>query len=405
MKNKKIIYKNFFPKKHLNLKFNKKFNSAYFKNLENIKDNLDTPKDMFHSFSKKFKLNFKAKDINRFKQYKTVVTIGMGGSILGSEAIYSFLGKKIKKIFLFLNDIDKEKLDKIKSKKNLNKILFIIISKSGNTIETLSNTFALKIIKKNAKNIIIISEKKNNPLYLMSKKMKLYHIEHKNYIGGRFSVLSEVGMMPACLMGVNIGKIRKNLLIHFNKKNQIFLKQSSIALANLIKNNKFRNLIFFNYVPQLNKFLYWCQQLMAESLGKKGIGFLPSVSQAPKDHHSLLQLYLDGPRDKIFYIFKSETIGDQNIKIKNIDKNLNFLNNKSLSQIKSAQTNAFIRILKKKNIPFRVFQIKDFNETTLGELFSYFMIETAIIGKLLNINPFDQPAVEEVKISTKKLLR
>jgi len=404
VKNKKIIYKNNIQNKYLNLILSRKLNKKYSHILKNIIDNLDNTKNTFHSLSKKFKFNFKTKDLYKFKKFKTIVIIGMGGSILGSEALYYFLKEKIKKNFLFFNNINETELKELQNKQDLKKVLFIVISKSGNTIETLSNFFALQIIKKNSKNIIIISEKFNNPLYSLSQRMKLHHIEHKNYIEGRYSVLSEVGMVPAYLMGINIKRLRKNLLNHFNTKNKKFLKDSSIMLTNLFKSNKFKNLIFFNYVPKLDKFLYWNQQLIAESLGKKGKGFLPSISAAPKDHHSLLQLYLDGPKDKIFYIFSEKINNDKKIKIKKLEKRINFLHNKSLNQVKNAQKNAFIKVLKKNKIPFREFKINDFSENALGEFFSYFMLETAIIGKLLNINPFNQPAVEQIKINTKKLL-
>ena len=385
-KNKKIIYKNFIQKEFFNSKNNKKINKKFFDILNSITFNLDSSKSVISSLSNKFKFNFRIKDLNRFKKFNTVVVIGMGGSILGSEAIYFFFKKRIKKNFIFLNNIDEDELQRIKSKQKLSKILFIIISKSGNTIETLSNIRALKIIKKRSKNIIIISEKKQNPLYLLSKKMEIFHIEHKSYIGGRYSVLSEVGMVPAYLMGINILNLRKNLLNHFRARKKSYLKDSSTKLASILQRKKLNNLIFFNYVPQLDKFLYWNQQLIAESLGKKGKGFLPVISSAPRDHHSLLQLYLDGPKDKLFYVFSSDT------------------NNKSLNQIKLAQKNAFLKVLKKKRIPFREFKIGDINEQTLGELFSYFILETIIVGKLTNINPFDQPAVEEVKVYTKNIL-
>ena len=404
MKNKKIIYTNNIQKKYLSSKFNNKFKKKYSLILKDITKNLDEPKDTLHSLSQEFKFNFKIKDIYKFKRFKTVAIIGMGGSILGSEALYYFLKDKIKKNFLFFDDINEYKLNKLKTENNLKKILFIVISKSGNTIETLSNLLALKILKKNSKNIIVISEKFNNPLYRLSQKMKLHHIEHKNYIGGRYSVLSETGMVPAYLMGLNIQGLRKNLLIHFKSKNKKFLKDSSIKLTNLLQNNRFKNLIFFNYVSKLDKFLYWTQQLIAESLGKKGKGFFPSIAKAPRDHHSLLQLYLDGPKDKIFYIFSEDINNDKKIKLRNLDKRVNFLSNKSLNQIKDAQKNAFVKALKKKNIPYREFRIRDYSENTLGELFSYFMLETVIVGKLSNINPFNQPAIEEVKINTKKLL-
>ena len=404
MKNQKIIYKNNIQKKYLKLSLNIKLNKKYSDVLKNIITNLDTNKDAFHSLSNEFKFNFKKKDLNKFKKFQTVVVIGMGGSILGSEALYFFLKDKIKKKFLFFDDIHEDKLKEFKTTHDLKKVLFIAISKSGNTIETLSNLLSLKIIKKNSKNIILISEKFNNPLYLLSQKLKLHHIEHKNYIGGRYSVLSEVGMVPAYLMGLNIKRIRQNLLNHFKTKNKKFLKESSITLTNLLQNNKFKDLILFNYAPKLDKFLCWNQQLIAESLGKKGKGFLPLISTAPKDHHSLLQLYLDGPRDKIFYIFSEERSNSKKIKIKRFDKRIDFLQNKSLQQVKNAQKNAFIQALKKNSIPFREFKIKNFSENTLGEFFSYFMLETAIIGKLANIDPFNQPAVQKVKIDTKKLL-
>ena len=155
-----------------------------------------------------FQFGFKIKDLNKFKKFNTIAIIGMGGSILGAEAIYKFLENKIKKKVYFFNDLDENKIKYFKKKEITSRVLFIIISKSGNTIETLSNSYLLNIFKKNAKNVIIISEKKNNYLFSLSKKLNLFHIEHKKNIGGRYSVLSEVGIIPAYLMGVNIFRLR-----------------------------------------------------------------------------------------------------------------------------------------------------------------------------------------------------
>ena len=149
--------------------------------------------------------------------------------------------------------------------------------------------------------------------------------------------------------------------------------------------------------------LYWCQQLIAESLGKKGKGFLPVISNAPKDHHSLLQLYLEGPKDKLFYIFSSKENSKDKIKFKKFGK-LDFLDNKNLSEIKDAQRIALRNTFRKYKIPFVEFKIQKIDEEVLGEIFSYFMLETIIIGNLIGINPFDQQAVEQVKILTKKKL-
>ncbi len=403
MKNKKLVYKNHIQEKYLDKNLKKKYLKSFPQILKAIYFGLDERKDVAHSLSKRFRFNFKTKDISHFKKYNTVVVIGMGGSILGSEAIYDFLNYKIKKKFIFLNNINGKNITEIKKNTNLKKVLFILISKSGKTIETLTNIIALKIIKKNSKNVILISERSNNPFYVLAKKMKLFHVEHKHYIGGRFSVLSEVGMLPAYFMGLNIREIRKNLTKNFKQNKKIFLKDSTIKLANLFQAKKFKNLVFFNYHPELNKFLCWCQQLIAESLGKKGKGFFPTISTGPKDHHSLLQLYLDGPKDKIFYIFSNSYNDKKKLNTKFLDKSYKFLNKKNLNQIKIAQKNAFIKALKKKEIPYREF-IVDSSEKNLGELFAYFMLETIIVGKLVNINPFDQPAVEQVKIDTKKIL-
>ena len=205
-------------------------------------------------------------------------------------------------------------------------------------------------------------------------------------------------------MGINIFKLRSKIQNHFIKKRQNFLKVSTVKIANLIMFKKVNNLIYLNYSPELEEFLYWCQQLIAESLGKKNRGFLPVVSNAPKDHHSLLQLYLDGPKDKIFYIFSHEKKFKEKVKLKKEFGLKSFLQNKNLSNIKKAQKKALIKAFIKNKIPFRVIEFKEINEEVLGELFSYFILETIIVGKLLNINPFDQKAVEQVKDYTKKLL-
>jgi len=162
--------------------------------------------------------------------------------------------------------------------------------------------------------------------------------------------------------------------------------------------------VFFNYSPQLSDFVYWCQQLVAESLGKKGKGLLPIVSIGPRDHHSLLQLYLDGPKDKMFYILSSKNLYNFKVGKNYLDKKMKFLKNKKLNKVILSQRNAFVETLRKKNMPFREIHVNNFSEEVTGELFSYFMLETAMIGKLINLNPFDQPSVESVKILTKKYL-
>ena len=201
MKNKFLI-KNNIQKEYIKNQIYKKNKILVQKKLKNIYKNIGHKKDTFHSLSENFKLNFKEKDLIKFKKFKNIVIIGMGGSILGAEAIYSFLKNKIKKQFFFIDNLNECKIINVKKNINLSKTLFIIISKSGNTLETLTNYILFKNKKINSKNMIIITENKNNILNNYAKKNNILKINHKDYIGGRYSVLSEVGLLPAYLMGL-----------------------------------------------------------------------------------------------------------------------------------------------------------------------------------------------------------
>tara|TARA_B110000967_G_scaffold198009_1_gene230421 strand:+ start:27 stop:1238 length:1212 start_codon:yes stop_codon:yes gene_type:complete len=400
---KNILFKNSITKSFNNKSLHSKSKKNLYNILKKVFGTLDIKKDTLHVLSKKLDLDFNLSELKKFKKYESVILIGMGGSILGTQAIYSFLKEKINKKFIFLNNLDQIRIERIKKKINLTKNLFIIISKSGNTLETLinSNLFKDKI---NYKNTIIITEKKNNLLNTFALNKKILHINHKDYIGGRYSVLSEVGMVPAYFMGLKIDHFRKNLLDFFKPKEKKELIDSVIKLGEIYKSKKIASLILVSYAPELNEFLYWCQQLIAESLGKKGTGILPVVSSAPRDHHSLLQLYLDGPKDKLFYIFSINLKKKMKINNNIFGKKFSFAENKELSTVREAQKYALLKSLKKKNISYREFKIENKTEDTLGKLFSYFMLETVLIGKLIGINPFNQPSVEEVKVLTKKYL-
>ena len=401
--NKNILIKNNIGKNYFNNNLYKKDKKKVTKVIKNIFLNLDKKKNTLHILSKKFDLELNYSKLKNFQNFKNVILIGMGGSILGAKAIYSFLEKRIKKKFIFLDNLDQIKIKKIKKNINLKKSLFIIISKSGNTLETLVNTNLFKNSINHA-NAIIITEKKTNLLNSFAKSKKILQINHKNFVGGRYSVLSEVGMLPAYLMGLKLSLFRKDILNFFKLKQNMFLIDSIIKLGHIYKSKKINSIILLNYAPELNEFLHWFQQLVAESLGKKGKGLLPFVSPAPRDHHSLLQLYLDGPKDKLFYIFSSNLNEKMKINKNLFGKNFKFAENKELSNVRMAQKNALIQALKNKNIPYREFKIKRNNEETLGELFSYFILETVLIGDFIGINAFNQPGVEEVKILTKKYL-
>jgi glucose-6-phosphate isomerase len=400
---KNINLKNSLNSSYINKKFYSKYKIKLNRTLNDILLSLDSKKNSFHSLSKKFNFNFKYSELKKFNKYQSVILIGMGGSALGARAIYSFCNEKVKKKFIFFDNLDQIKIENVKKKINLKKSLFIIISKSGNTLETLinSNLFQDKI---NNKNTIIITEKKTNLLNTFAKNKKILLIEHKDYIGGRYAVLSEVGIIPAYFMGLKINDLRKNLLYFFKSKEKISFLDNVIKLTQIYKHKKINSIIMLNYAPEIDNFLYWCQQLIAESLGKKGKGMMPIISTAPRDHHSLMQLYLDGPKDKLFYIFSLKANKKMKIKQNIFGKGFSYIKNKNFDEVKEAQKNALIKVLKKKKISYREFAINKKNEETLGGLFSYFISETILVGKLLGINPFDQPAVEQVKVLTNRLL-
>ena len=354
---------------------------------------VDNRNQILISLSKNYKDNFDKKTINKYKKASNFRLIGMGGSILGAQAIYDFLNHKIKKKFKFINNLQN---DLSKEKKYTN----LVISKSGNTIETIVN---FNILTKKSDKSIFITENKKNYISILAEKLKAEVVHHNNYIGGRYSVLSEVGMLPAELMGLNANKFRQLNLLLKNKNFLNSLVSNVDATLQYIKNKKF-NSIIINYDNKSENLFRWYQQLIAESIGKKNKGLLPIVSTMPKDNHSVMQLYLDGFKNNFFTFFYVHENNSKRIKNNFILPSHNFLKNKNVSNILYAQKKATENVFKKKNIPFRSFEIKKRDEKTLGELFCFFILETILLGRSLNVNPYDQPAVELIKKETKRLL-
>ena len=378
-----IILKNFKIKKKTDIK----------KKLQSIIN--DKKNHIFQSLGKQYKYSFTLKQIKKYKKFLNFRVIGMGGSILGTRAIYEFLNHKIKKKFLFLNNFQNTNK---KFKKN--NFVNLVVSKSGNTIETIVNTNIL--LKKKDKNIFI-TENSKNYLHNFAEKMKSEIIHHNNFIGGRYSVLSEVGMLPAELMGLKTDDFKQFNSLIKNKKFLNCLVQSVSATLFFIKNKKF-NSVIINYDEKSENIFRWYQQLVAESLGKKKKGLLPIVSNMPKDNHSVMQLYLDGFQNNFFTFFYVKDGDSVELNNKNLLNFHKYLKKKDLVKIIYSQKKATENVFNKKKIPFRSFEIKKRNEKSLGELFTFFILETILLGKCLNLNPFDQPAVELIKKQTKKIL-
>ena len=278
---------------------------------------------IIESLSSNYKDSFEKKNINKYKNIKNFRLIGMGGSTLGTQAIYNFLKHKIKKKFYFIDNLNPS------LKRDKKKYLNIVVSKSGNTIETITNLNVL--LRKKEKNIFI-TENKKNYLNLLAQKLKADVIYHNNFIGGRYSVLSEVGMLPSELMGLNPKKFRQlNSLVN-NKKFLNGLVANVGSILFFLKKKKF-NSIILNYDEKSDNLFKWYQQLVAESLGKKKTGLLPIISSVPKDNHSLMQLYLDGFQNNFFTFFYVNEKSSQKINNNYLLSSQRFLLNKDLSAI------------------------------------------------------------------------
>ena len=383
MSTKNLIFENF-----LNKKVNSKLKSY-------LKELISSKSEVINSLSRDYKYSYTKKSIKKYKKYKNIRIFGMGGSSLGAMAIYDFLRQKINKNFYFLVNLNQ----KIKFPKK--KYLNLVVSKSGNTLETVVNSNIY--IQKNDKNILI-SDKKDSILREISMKLRADIIDHNNFIGGRYSVLSEVGMLPAELMGLDSMKFKRFNNLVANKKflNSIMINVSNIL--ELIRRKKF-NSVILNYDETADNFLKWYQQLVAESLGKKGKGIFPIISNMPKDNHSLMQLYLDGQKNNFYTFFYTRDRNYSKLNQGMIPGSLKFLKKRDLVDILHSKILATKRVFQKKNIQFRSFFVKSKNEEALGELFTYFILETILLAKALNINPYDQPAVELIKIETKKILK
>jgi glucose-6-phosphate isomerase len=393
----KINSFNFFKNNSKIYKNNLRKCSEIFKNLFSIKENF-----FFNTLSEQYQKNlFLKKIILKKKLHKNILIVGMGGSVLGTKMLSSFFG--LDKNYYFLDSLNNSAVNDL-IRKDLSKFSIFIISKSGQTLETLTNCNIIlnnfnKRKKEISKNFIIISER-NSVLFNFAKKNNILFFEHNINLSGRYSVLSEAGLLmfnldyKKIIQGIN-SVLKKDL-----KKNLI---NNAATLLTLITKSKIDTHVSLIYTHNLLNYGYWHQQLLAESIGKNGKDFTPIISECPKDHHSIMQLYLDGKRNKFFTFFK--TINnkiDQPIKDYFDQK----LKKNSLNNIVDAQFNATIKVFKKNLIPFRVILIDQKKPIqSFISLLVYSMLETTILCKALDLNPFNQPAVEAIKKETYSLLR
>ena len=393
----------FFDKKGLNLdkntKYKKNIDLAISSSDKILEEFADGSNEILQSFTENYQKKIRGIRKKISYQNKKKIVIGLGGSSSGAKALSFYINNET----IFFDNLDYSYFKNFFLQNKVSDYFFFIISKSGDTFETLALLNLLILENNKIKNnnifdsILIITENRENALRLFAQKNNIQIIEHNKNIGGRFSILSETGMLPI-LEGDKIivekGSEKFIKLLNNAIDDLSPIKNAAILLTCLdeMKLNMYCNLLY-NY--RLKHFSYWFHQLHAESLGKHGKGMTPVTSICPKDHHSMMQLYLDGPRDKFFNIFSppDEVYYDSFIK-----QNFVSIESYSPSALLEKQFKSVIDVFYDKKIPHRVINISNHKDPlNLIELFSYFILETILLGKMIGIDPYNQPAVQLIK--------
>ena len=357
-------------------------------------------------------LNLTIEKTESFKQdKKKFVVFGTGGSNLGARALINILVDQPDNI-LFFDNIDPLFFQSQILKLDFATTGFIVISKSGTTPETLSQLGTIVNIA-NEKNILntlynnmmVITEFKDSALFNIAKKNNCLLLEHQDDIGGRYSVFSNVGMVPAIIAGLNVKKIHEGVVKVLNKNDF----NNAFKFAQMFKYsvaNNFSSSVLMTYSDGLNYFGKWYLQLWAESIGKQNRGVTALHATGTTDQHSQLQLYLDGPKDKFFTIIKSNyknkglLIDSQLMK----DESIDYLVNKKMGDLMHAEQDATIDTFKLNGFKFREILVETIDEENIGMLMANSIIETIAACIYFDVDPFDQPAVEQGKVLTKKYL-
>ncbi|MBO7454711.1 MAG: hypothetical protein J6T91_05050 [Alphaproteobacteria bacterium] len=352
-----------------------------------------------------------ALDDPRFKKWcdlKNFIILGTGGSSLGGQAIHS-VANSCEKNLKFVSNLDPNSLENLLQKADFEKTGFLVISKSGETLETICQLLVAMDFAKCSHDFhdrfVVVTEAKDSTLRQIANQNKFLCFDHPNTIGGRFSVFSLVGMIPAILCGLDPRAIRtggRRVLDNFGNSTYKIQEGADFVFKNFEKG--ICNHVSFIYSEKLINFGYWLAQLYAESSGKDGKGITPLTAVGSVDQHSQLQLYIDGPRDKCFTFFYEKQERSLAVKNENLPAKFEYLRGKKISEIFCSQCDATQKVLIENGFNVRRIEVPTVSADNLGALFMHFMLEVACLCKLIEVNPFDQPAVERGKIITKELL-
>lgn len=344
----------------------------------------------------------------KIKNYEKILVLGVGGSSLGGKTLTSLIEQNK---LSFLESIDPQTVSVALKNIEYDKTFFLIISKSGETIETICQSLIIfdKIghenLKKYVDNFLFVTQNKENPLAKIALKIGAEIFHHPQDVGGRFSCFSVTGLLPALICDIDVRKIlsgAKIILQDFLENEDNYVLKSCFV-QNILYKKGLRNNVMMPYIDILKNFTDWYRQLWAESLGKNGFGLTPINSMGTIDQHSQLQLYLEGPQDK-FYSFFTLKNRKTDFFIQDIEDCQTLFGNKKLSQIVDVEQDTTIAVLSEKKLPIRIFEIENINEESIGALMMQMFLETILMAHSQNIDPFDQPAVELRKKKAREIL-
>lgn len=358
----------------------------------------------------------------RFAKFEHVVVMGSGGSSLSGKTLVALKDQgfgplKGRPKLWFMDNVDPATFATLIERLPLGRTGFIPISKSGGTPETIAAFLTLTAALEAkagkaalASNVLAITEATDNPLRRLATQMGCTILEHDPKVGGRFSALSLVGMLPAMIAGLDCAAVREgaaSVLDPVLAANDVTGMAPAIGAAlsvGLAREKGINITVLMPYVDRLNTFAFWYRQIWAESLGKEGNGTTPAVALGTVDQHSQVQLYLGGPADKLFTFLIQDTAGQGPALQAGGDKALDYLAGHTMGDLLMAEADATAATTVKAGRPTRVIRIAEVDERTIGALMMHFILETIFAAHLWKIDAFDQPAVEQGKILTRQYL-
>ncbi|MCB9072063.1 MAG: glucose-6-phosphate isomerase [Bdellovibrionaceae bacterium] len=353
------------------------------------------------------------------EKFQRIAILGIGGSSLGTISLFESLRPdwiEDHKILFFDNVDSKTFYRKLNKVNDLESVLWVLISKSGGTIETLTQAECVreflqeKGINHFSDNCVVITEEKSNDLYNWAKGQNVEILPVPLDVGGRFSVLTAVGLFPAAFAGLDVEMLLKGAEVCIQDRDftQNLMSEYWLALE-----NRAHAAYFFSYCDDLKTFGMWIEQLWAESLGKKKTldgsaatsVAMPIACRGATDQHSVLQQVAHGPQEKVVTFFRvMESESEKQPLAKTFFKATEPLLNKSIGQLLQAEAIATEQALKEENVPAFTLSTATLSEASLGYLFMTFELTVAALGMALNINPFDQPGVERGKVLARSIL-